>query len=122
MRRYVLRRLVALAPTAFGVSILVFLLMHLIPGTVVDEIIGSEARVSEEGRRALRAFFGLDRPLHVQYMTWVAGIIHGDLGQSWRSGIPVSQMILERLGVTLELSAAALAIALLVGLPLGTLA
>jgi peptide/nickel transport system permease protein len=116
----VLRRLVALVPTALGVSLLVFLLMHLIPGTVVDQIIGTETRVGDEGRQAIRAFFGLDQPLHVQYLTWVAGVLHLDFGQSWRGGLPVSQMILDRLGVTLELSAGALLVALLVGLPLGT--
>ncbi len=107
-------------PTALGVSLLVFLLMHLIPGTVVDQIIGTEAHVSDEGRQTIRAFFGLDQPLHVQYLRWVGGMLHADLGQSWRSGLPVGQMILDRLGVTLELSGAALLVALLVGLPLGT--
>jgi peptide/nickel transport system permease protein len=102
------------------VSLLIFLLMHLIPGTVVDQMIGTEARVGEEARQAMRAFFGLDRPLHVQYLGWVGGILHGDFGQSWRSGLPVGKMILDRLGVTLELSSAALLVALLVGIPLGT--
>jgi peptide/nickel transport system permease protein len=60
----VLRRLAALVPSALGVSLLIFLLMHLIPGTVVDQMIGTEARVGEEARQAMRAFFGLDRPLH----------------------------------------------------------
>jgi peptide/nickel transport system permease protein len=117
----VLRRLVALVPTALGVSLLVFLLMHLIPGTVVDQIIGTESRVTDESRQAIRAFFGLDRPLHVQYLAWVGGVLHADFGQSWRSGLPVGQMILDRLGVTVELSAGALIVALLVGLPLGTI-
>src|SRR5918912_2454136 len=118
MRGYVL---VALVPTALGVSLLVFLLMHLIPGTVVDQIIGTETRVGDEGRQAIRAFFGLDQPLHVQYLRWLGGVLHGDFGQSWRSGLPVSRMILDRLGVTLELSLGALLAALLVGLPLGTI-
>ena len=120
MRGYVLRRLAALVPTALGVSLLIFGLMHLIPGTVVDQMIGTEARVGDEARQAMRAFFGLDRPLHVQYLGWVGGVLHGDFGQSWRSGLPVGQMILDRLGVTVELSTAALLIALLVGIPLGT--
>jgi peptide/nickel transport system permease protein len=114
------RRLVALAPTALGVSLLVFGLMHLIPGTIVDQVIGTEAQVGEEGRRAVRAFFGLDQPLYAQYLGWLGGVLHGDFGQSWRSGLPVSRMILDRLGVTLELAVGALLVALLVGLPLGT--
>lgn len=121
VRGYVLRRLVALVPTALGVSVLVFALMHLIPGTVVDQIIGTEARVSDESRQAIRAFFGLDQPLHVQYLRWLGGVLHADFGQSWRSGLPVSRMILDRLGVTLELGSGALLVALLVGLPLGAI-
>src|ERR1700687_1069422 len=101
MRGYVLRRVVALVPAALGGSLLVVLLMHLIPGTVVDQIIGTEARATEETRQSIRAFFGLDQPLQVQYLRWVGGVVHGDLGQSWRSGLPVSRMILDRLGVTL---------------------
>jgi len=120
VRGYVLRRLAALVPTALGVSLLIFGLMHLIPGTVVDQMIGAEARVGEEARQAMRAFFGLDRPLHMQYLAWVGGLLHGDFGLSWRSGLPVGKMILDRLGVTLELSTAALLVALLVGIPLGT--
>jgi peptide/nickel transport system permease protein len=79
-------------PTALGVSLLVFLLIHLIPGTVVDQIIGTEARVGEEGRAAIRAFFGLDQPLHIQYLRWLGGRLHADFGQSWRSGLPVSRL------------------------------
>src|SRR5258708_2576851 len=94
--------------------------MHLIPGTLADQMIGTEARVGEEARQAMRAFFGLDRPLHVQYLGWVGGVLHGDFGLSWRSGLPVGKMILDRLGVTLELSSAALLVALLVAILLGT--
>jgi peptide/nickel transport system permease protein len=117
---YALRRCIALVPTALGVSLLVFLLMHLIPGTVVDQIIGTEARVGEEGRAAIRTFFGLDQPLHIQYLRWLGSVLHGDFGQSRRSGLPFSRMILDRLGVTVELGGGALLVALLVCLPLGT--
>src|SRR5919204_2879328 len=121
MRMYVLKRLLSLVPTIFGVTILVFLMIRLIPGTVVDQLIGPEAKVDDSTRAALRAFFGLDRPLPAQYWTWLSGLLHGDLGQSWRSGLPVTRMILDRLAVTAELSVGALAISLLVGIPLGIL-
>lgn len=119
MRGYVLQRLLSFIPTIVGVSVLVFLLIHLIPGTVVDQIIGTEAKVDASARDTVRAFFGLDQPLYVQYWTWLTGLARGDLGHSWRSGLPVSQMIADRLAVTVELTIGALAISLVVGIPLG---
>jgi peptide/nickel transport system permease protein len=121
MRTYVLKRVLSLVPTLIGVTILVFLMIRLIPGTVVDQLIGTEARVDESTKAAMRAFFGLDQPLHVQYLRWVGGVLTGDLGNSWRSGLPVGKMIFDRLAVTAELGLLALAVSLLVGIPLGTL-
>src|SRR5215467_8307702 len=121
MRRYVLLRIVSILPTLIGVSIAVFLMVRLIPGTVVDQIIGTEGTYSEETVRALRAFFGLDAPVHVQYGRWLWSVLHGDLGTSWRTGLPVSQMILSRLQVTAELTLGAMVVAMLVGVPLGSL-
>jgi peptide/nickel transport system permease protein len=121
MRAYVLKRVLSLVPTLVGVTILVFLMVRMIPGTVVDQLIGTEARVDESTKAAMRAFFGLDQPLHVQYWNWFSGLLRGDLGQSWRSGLPVSKMIFDRLAVTAELGLLALAVSLLVGIPLGIL-
>jgi peptide/nickel transport system permease protein len=121
VRAYVLKRLLSLVPTIVGVTILVFLMIRLIPGTVIDQIIGTDAIVDASARAQLRAFFGLDRPLPVQFWTWFGGLLRGDLGQSWRSGLPVSQMIFDRLAVTVELAGGALLISLLVGIPLGVL-
>ena len=121
VRTYVLKRVLSLVPTLVGVTILVFLMIRLIPGTVVDQMIGTEARASEETKAAMRAYFGLDQPLHVQYGRWVGGLVQGDLGTSWRNGMSVRQLIFDRLGVTLELAAGALLISLLVGMPLGIL-
>ncbi len=121
MRRYVLIRVLSLVPTLLGVSVAVFLLIRLIPGTVVDQMIGTEGSYSEETTRALRAFFGLDVPVHVQYARWMGAVLRGDLGTSWRTGIPVIEMILSRLQVTVELTVAAMLVALAVGVPLGML-
>lgn len=121
VRTYVLKRVLSLVPTLIGVTVLVFLMIRLIPGTVVDQMIGTEARASEETRAAMRAYFGLDQPLHVQYGRWVGGLVQGDLGTSWRNGLSVRQLIFDRLGVTLELAAGALLISLLIGVPLGIL-
>jgi len=121
VRRYVVVRTLSIVPALFGVSIAVFLLVRLIPGTVVDQMVGTEGAYSEESMRALRAFFGLDQPIHVQYVRWLGALLRGDLGVSWRTGLPVLQMILSRLVVTAELTLAAMLVALTVGIPLGML-
>jgi peptide/nickel transport system permease protein len=121
MRRYVLIRTLSIVPTLVGVSIAVFLLIRLIPGTIVEQMIGTEGTYSAETSRALRAFFGLDEPLHVQYLRWAAQIAQGHLGTSWRTGLPVWEMIWSRLAVTAELTAGAMLVALVVGVPLGIL-
>ena len=100
MRRYAVVRTLSILPTLFGVSVAIFLLIRLIPGTVVDQMIGTEGTYSVETERALRAFFGLDQPIHVQYLRWLGQIGHGDLGQSWRTGLPVREMIWSRFAVT----------------------
>ena len=121
MRRYAVVRTLSILPTLFGVSLAVFLLIRLIPGTVVDQMIGTEGTYSVETERALRAFFGLDQPIHVQYLRWLGQIAHGDLGQSWRTGLSVREMIWSRFAVTAELTSGAMLVALLVGVPLGIL-
>jgi peptide/nickel transport system permease protein len=121
MRRYVLVRTLSIVPTLFGVTIAVFLMIRLIPGTIVEQMIGTEGAYSEESMRALRSFFGLDAPIYVQYARWMGRVLHGDLGTSWRTGLPVLQMILSRLRVTGELTLGAMIVALVVGVPLGIL-
>jgi peptide/nickel transport system permease protein len=121
VRRYVLVRTLSIVPALFGVSIAVFLLVRLIPGTVVDQMVGTEGAYSEESMRALRSFFGLDQPIYLQYARWLGALLRGDLGVSWRTGLPVLQMILSRLVVTVELTVAAMIVALAVGVPLGML-
>jgi peptide/nickel transport system permease protein len=122
MWRYSLRRLAAMAATLLGVSVIVFVMMRLIPGTVVEQLLGQSALISEETLRSLRAFFGLDRPWHVQFTDWLGGALRGDLGTSWRSDRPVLDLILARLPVSAELAVGAVAWSLLLGVPLGALA
>jgi len=121
MRRYAIIRTLSILPTLLGVTIAVFLLIRLIPGTVVDQMIGTEGTYSVESERALKAYFGLDVPIYVQYGRWFSRVIRGDFGTSWRTGIPVLQMIFSRIEVTVELTVGAMLIALLVGIPLGIL-
>ncbi|HXJ81505.1 MAG TPA: ABC transporter permease [Candidatus Methylomirabilis sp.] len=119
MGRYLVVRLYSMALTLAGLTVLVFLMLRLIPGTVVEQMIGADAIASPAMVAELRRFFGLDRPWWVQYGSWVAGIARGDLGTSWRTGKPVVQLILERLPVTLELTGLAVGFALVLGIAAG---
>jgi peptide/nickel transport system permease protein len=109
-----------MALTLIGVSVLVFAMIRLVPGTVVEQLLGQAAIASPDVLASFRRFFGLDRPLHVQYFDWLLGILRGDLGTSWLSGQPVLALFLERLPVSAELALLAVAWSLVVGLPLGT--
>ena len=121
MTRYVVIRLYSMALTLLGLSLLVFLMLRLVPGTVVEQMIGADAIVSPAMVAELKRFFGLDQPWWRQYGLWVAALGHGDLGTSWRTGKPVVALILERLPVTLELTALAVAWAMALGIPAGIL-
>jgi len=104
----------------FGVCTLVFLLIHLVPGDPVEAMLGEGARPAD--RVALRESLGLDRPLIEQYMEYLGRLPQFDLGESFQDRRPVSQILAERLPATLELTAAALVLALLLALPLGVTA
>jgi peptide/nickel transport system permease protein len=117
--RYLIRRTLQVVPVLFGVSVAVFLMLRLIPGDVVDAILGSEGSASPERLAQLRAMFGLDRPLYEQYLTWVGGIVTGNLGNSIRTSRPILPDILARLPVTFELTAIAMLLSLAAALPLG---
>ncbi len=117
MRRYVLSRVGQAAVVLLGVSIIVFGLMQLVPGDPVRVALGT--RFDPETYQALRERAGLDRPLLVQYFSYLGNALTGDLGVSFRSGQPVTATLLERLPATLSLAAMSLLIALLIAIPLG---
>ena len=119
MGRYLLVRLYSMGLTLLGLTVLVFLMLRLIPGTVVEQMIGADAVVSAAMVDQLRAFFGLDQPWYVQYGRWLGALAQGDLGTSWRTGKPVVALIVERLPVTLELTLMAVGFALVLGLVAG---
>jgi peptide/nickel transport system permease protein len=119
MTRYLLVRLYAMVLTLLGLTVLVFLMLRLIPGTVVEQMIGADAIVSPAMVAELKRFFGLDQPWYVQYGRWMSRLVQGDLGTSWRTGKPVIALIMERLPVTLELTGLAVTFALLLGVPAG---
>src|SRR5713101_1882364 len=119
MTRYVVLRLYSMSLTLAGLSALVFLMLRLVPGTVVEQMIGADAIVSPAMVAELTRFFGLDQPWWLQYSRWLGALAHGDLGTSWRTGKPVVALILERLPVTIELTTLAVAFALVLGIPAG---
>jgi peptide/nickel transport system permease protein len=117
---HLVRRLLATALTLVGVSVLVFAMVRLIPGTVVEQLLGQAAIASPEVLASFRRFFGLDRPAHLQYLDWLGGVLRGDFGVSWLSGKPVLALFLERLPVSAELALLAVGWSLVLGVPLGT--
>lgn len=122
MWHYLLRRLLIIfLPTLLGISVVVFGIMHLIPGSFVDVLVGIGTDITEEQRARLVQAYGLDRPLPVQYLYWLGNLARGDLGTSLRTGKPVLAEIMGRLPVTLEVSALALLMALALAIPLGVL-
>ena len=118
--QYLLRRLLLTIPVLLGVSIIVFGIIHLIPGDPV-QLIFSGTGASLEQREAMRHALGLDRPLPVQYVIYLSNAIRGDLGQSIQFKQPVTELILERMPATIELTIASLFIALIVAFPLGVI-
>jgi peptide/nickel transport system permease protein len=104
-----------------GVSLLTFLFIRLIPGDAIAARLGTSTALTPEQLASLRAYFGLDQPLPLQYWSWLTSLLRGDAGYSIRTGRPVLLEIAQRLPATLELALAATAIALAVGLPLGLL-
>jgi peptide/nickel transport system permease protein len=117
--RYVVRRLAQSAAVLVGVSILVFAVIHLVPGDPIRVALGT--RFTQETYDALLERSGLDQPLVTQYFTWLASALQGDLGVSFRTGQTVTSMILERLPATISLAVAAIVVALLIAVPLGTI-
>lgn len=122
MTEYILRRLLLGVLTAFLVSILVFTLLRIAPGDVVDAILGGEGEVySDEVREALREQLGLNRPLPVQYLTFMRDFVTLQWGESLRNNTEIWPQIQKKLPITLELSVMTLLISVLMGIPIGTL-
>lgn len=122
MLTYIIRRLLLIIPTLFIVSIIVFLMVRLLPGDLVDVILQEMGPESTQGfdREAMERALGLDVPAHVQYGRWIGDIfLHGSLGASPRTGESVTTKIFGRLAVTVELGLLAIVMALLVALPIG---
>ncbi|MFF2445561.1 ABC transporter permease [Neobacillus sp. NPDC058068] len=118
---YILKRILSMIPTLIGVSLLVFLLMQLIPGTVVEQMLGVEGN-SREAQKQLEEFFGLNQPVIVQYWHWFSGIMVGDFGVSWRSGEAILPTLLNAFIITCEMAILSVIVCVIIGVPLGILA
>ena len=121
MRNYIFKRLLIAIPTILGISIVIFLIMHLIPGDTISAMIGTQYKLTEDQAQTLRAYYGLDKPLPQQYLNWLLNALQGNFGLSVRAGTPVLTEILGRFPLTFELTILAMIIALIIGLPIGIL-
>jgi peptide/nickel transport system permease protein len=120
--RYIIRRLLAMIPVRFGITLIVFVAMRLVPGDPIVILFGADidpVKVDPQAIRDLRHAYGLDLPLPLQYWSFVSHLALGDFGRSIVQHAPVLELILQRLPATLELAISAMLIAVLIGVPLG---
>lgn len=121
MIRAIALRLLAAIPVLIGISVISFIIVRLVPGDVVDSILGSEYS-NPVVEAEMRRYFGLDKPLPAQFFDWFGALLQGDLGYSYRTGRPVLDEILVRFPATAELAISALVVSVLVAIPFGVLA
>ena len=119
MAQYIIKKILQGVVMVIAVSILVFSMLHLMPGDPIDLMVDRKVPLAK--REAMRSEYGLDKPLPVQYLKWANGILHGDLGTSIRTKKPVSALFADRLPATLKLTGISLLLELLIALPLGLL-
>lgn len=119
MTAYLLKRLIATIPILVLVTVVVFAIMQVLPGDPARMILGQEA--TPQALEAVRVRLGLDRPVVMQYLGWVGGILRGDLGRSMMDNTPVSRAIGHALPVTIQITLLALLIALAIGVPAGVI-
>jgi peptide/nickel transport system permease protein len=117
--KYIINRLAGLVPILFGISVLVFLILHLVPGDPVLVMLGTNA--TDESVRVLKEQLGLDQPLAAQYLHWIAQVLQGDFGHSVHTGNAILPQIISRFGITLQLTLLASFIGWIVAIPIGML-
>ena len=117
MRSWLLRRILMLIPVVLGVVTLVFAFVRMVPGDPAAIMLGEQARAADI--EAMRKDLGLVGPLHQQYLRYLNGLVHGDLGASFSMRAPVTRVIIQRYPATMKLAVAAMLVALLVSFPLG---
>lgn len=123
MAMYLTKRLLMLIPLMVGITLITFAVIHLAPGEPVEMQMAMNPKVGKEARERLKKFYGLDQPLHTQYLTWVGKLVRLDLGRSFSSDSrPVLEKIKERLPVTISLNVIALLLEFGLAIPIGILA
>ena len=121
MGGYVLKRILVTIPTLIGISVLIFMMVRLLPGDIVDVLLGADVGADPALKEQAREQLGLNGSYPEQYWRWISGIVQGDFGFSLRNTQPVSEVLLNALPITFELVFLGLLIAVVIGLPLGVL-
>jgi peptide/nickel transport system permease protein len=121
MGAYMIRRFLLMILTLFGMSVLIFVMLRVVPGNIVDILFDSAGMVNPEDKKRLEAELGLDRPIVTQYVSWITSMMKGDLGYSYVSEKPALDEILPRIPITAKLAGLALFFSVLFGVPLGVI-
>ncbi|MEZ5851125.1 MAG: ABC transporter permease [Hyphomicrobiaceae bacterium] len=121
MGAYLIRRFLLMILTLFGMSVLIFVMLRLVPGNISDILFDAAGLVNPDDKARLEAELGLDKPIVVQYWTWVSGLLQGDLGYAYVSEKPAIDEILPRIPVTAKLALLALVFSVIIGVPLGVI-
>ena len=121
MFAYIVRRLALMLVTLFGISVVIFVLLHIVPGNIVDILFAAAGYVDPADKAHLEQELGLDQPMVVQYLRWIGGLLHGDLGYSYVSEKPALDEILPRIPITARLAGLALMFSASIGIPLGVI-
>jgi peptide/nickel transport system permease protein len=118
---YLIRRSLLMLLTLFGISVLIFVMLRLVPGNIADILFDAAGLIDPADKASLEHDLGLDQPIVVQYVHWIGGLAHGDLGYSYVTEKPALDEILPRIPITAKLAGLALAFSVLFGVPLGVI-
>jgi peptide/nickel transport system permease protein len=118
---YLARRFGLMLVTLFGISVIIFVMLRVAPGNIADILFDAAGFVDPAEKKAIMAELGLDKPLVVQYLAWVGGLLHGDLGYSYVTDRPALAEILPRIPITARVAGLALTFAVMIGVPLGVI-
>jgi peptide/nickel transport system permease protein len=121
MGSYLVRRFGLMLITLFGISVIIFMLLRLTPGNIADILFDAGGFVDPADKARIEAELGLDKPIPVQYVRWIGGLLRGDLGMSYQTERPAIQEIAPRIPITARLAALALAFSVLLGVPMGVI-
>ncbi|MCA8927345.1 MAG: ABC transporter permease [Alphaproteobacteria bacterium] len=121
MTSYIIRRLLLMALTLIGMSIIIFIMLRLVPGNIADILFDSAGFIDPHEKALLEQELGLDLPLWQQYWNWISGLVQGDLGYSYVSELPAIEELAPRIPITAKLAVLALAFSVIIGLPLGVI-